>query len=36
MFSDKQIQVEVDTHVSFVIQNGQVLEGRAISVSRVN
>jgi len=31
--SDKQIQVDMDTIVSFVIQSGQVLEGGEISVS---
>ena len=32
--SDKQIHMNLDTIVSFVIQSGQVLEGGTISVSR--
>ena len=34
MLSVKQIQVGLDTIFSFVIQSGQVSEGRTISVSR--
>ena len=34
VYSDKQLPVDVDTIVSFVIQSGQVLEGGAICVSR--
>ena len=33
VYSVKQIHVEVDTIVSFVIQSGQVSEGRGIFVS---
>jgi len=32
VFSYKQIHVDLDTIVSFVIQSGQVSEGRVISV----
>ena len=32
VFSDKQIHMVVDTIVSFVIQSGQVSEGRACSL----
>ena len=32
--SDKQIHLDMDTMVPFVIKCGQVLEGGAISVSR--
>ena len=32
--SDKQIHMNLDTIVSFVIQSGQVLDGGTISVSR--
>ena len=31
--SDKQIHMDMDTIVSYVIQSGQVLEGGVISVS---
>jgi len=31
VFSDKQIPVDIDTIVPFVIQSGKVSEGRAIS-----
>ena len=34
MYLDKQIHVDVDTIVSFVIQSGQVSKGGGISVSR--
>jgi len=33
VYSDKQIHVNVNTIVSFVIQSGQVLEGGAISIA---
>jgi len=33
MYLDKQIHVDVDTIVSFVIQSGQVSKGGGISVS---
>jgi len=33
MYSDKQIHMDLDTIVSFVIQSGQVSKGREISVS---
>ena len=34
MFMDKQIHVNMDTNVYFVIQIGQVSDGGVISVSR--
>jgi len=34
MFSDKQIHIDMDTIVSFVIHSGQVSEGGVISVFR--
>ena len=34
VYSDKQIHVDMDAIVTFVIQSGQVSEGEAISVSR--
>jgi len=34
MYPDKQIHVDMDTIVSFLIQSEQVSEGRAISMSR--
>ena len=33
MYPDKQIHLDMDTKVSFVIQSEQVLQGGAISVS---
>jgi len=33
MYPDKQIHVDMDTIVSFLIQSGKVSEGRAISMS---
>ena len=33
VFSDKQINLDMDTIVSYVIQSGQVLEGGVSSVS---
>jgi len=33
VFSDKQIHVDVDTKVSFVIQSSKVSESKVISVS---
>jgi len=34
MYSNNQLHMDMDTIVSFVIQSGQVWEGRAISLSR--
>jgi len=34
MYPDKQIHMDMDTTVSFVIPRGKVSEGGAISVSR--